>query len=281
MKIKRTYYQIISCCFFSLLGLQIKLALLNGNIENIVFFRSFFGTLILFCFIILSKKKIISLVTTKKLKIHFLRSIFGILAMYFGYKSLIYLSLAQASTIGFTKVFFACIFSSFIFSEKINFSTLLLILIGFSGILFITNPGEINNKTGLYMSLFSAISVSGGIISISYLSKKEETTNILFFHSLLSSIIFFIIFWQKIDFRISEELTSYIFLTITALLGQYFNTESYKYSETKDIVILSYSRIIFSTLLGFMFLNEKLTLLNIAGILLIIFTTFIVQRKTN
>ena len=92
---------------------------------------------------------------------------------------------------------------------------------------------------------------------------------------------FFIIFWQKIDFRISEELTSYIFLTITALLGQYFNTESYKYSKTKDIVILSYSRIIFSTLLGFMFLNEKLTLLNIAGILLIILTTFIVQRKTN
>jgi drug/metabolite transporter (DMT)-like permease len=281
MNIQKTYYQIISCGFFSLLGLQIKLNLLINNIENIVFFRSFFGTLILFSFIIFSKNKIVSLVTKKKLEIHLLRSVFGTLAMYFGYKSLIYLSLAQASTIGFTKVFFTCIFSSFVFSEKIDFPTFLIIFIGFTGIIFITNPGEIYNKTGLYMSLFSAICVSGGIISISHLSKKERTTNILFYHSLISSIIFFIIFKQKINFEISGELVNYVLLTITALLGQYFNTESYKYSETKDIVILGYSRIIFSTLLGFMFLNERLTILSLAGILLVIFTTFIIQRKIN
>ena len=88
MNIQKTYYQIISCGFFSLLGLQIKLNLLINNIENIVFFRSFFGTLILFSFIIFSKNKIVSLVTKKKLEIHLLRSVFGTLAMYFGYKSL-------------------------------------------------------------------------------------------------------------------------------------------------------------------------------------------------
>ena len=41
----KDYYQIFSCFFFSLLGYQIKLELLTNSIENIVFYRSFFGTL--------------------------------------------------------------------------------------------------------------------------------------------------------------------------------------------------------------------------------------------
>ena len=165
--------------------------------------------------------------------------------MYFGYNALKYLSLAQASTIGFSKVFFTCIISSVIFSEKLNFKIFFLIFFGLLGILLITNPDQINSQTGLYMSLFSALCVSGGIISISYLSKREET-RIILYHSLISTVIFFILFLKKINFEINQNLVNLFILTITALIGQYFNTESYKESETKNIVILSYTRIIFS-----------------------------------
>ena len=40
--------------------------------------------------------------------------------MYFGYKALIYISLSQATTIGFTKVFFTVILSSIFLNEKIG-----------------------------------------------------------------------------------------------------------------------------------------------------------------
>ena len=93
------FYQIISCFFFALLGLQIKLQLEESSIEDIVFYRSLFGTLILFFFIIFRKDNIKNVFKTKNFNIHLIRSIFGILAMFFGYKSLIYLSLAQASTL--------------------------------------------------------------------------------------------------------------------------------------------------------------------------------------
>ena len=39
--------------------------------------------------------------------------------MYFGYKALTYISLSQATTIGFTKVFFTVILSSIFLNEKI------------------------------------------------------------------------------------------------------------------------------------------------------------------
>ena len=129
------------------------------------------------------------------------------------------------------------------------------------------------------MSLFSALCVSGGIISISYLSKREETKIILFYHSLISTVIFFILFLKKINFEINQNLVNFFILTITALIGQYFNTESYKESETKNIVILSYTRIIFSVIFGYIFFEENLTSLNILGIIVVIISSFMVQRK--
>ncbi len=279
MKSLKPYYQIISCFFFALLGLQVKLLLEKSNIENIVFFRSILGFLILFFLLFISNKKILDCFKTKNIKIHILRAIFGIFAMFYGYKSLMYLSLAQASTIGFSKVFFTCIFSALIFSENFNLRTFFLIILGFIGIILITNPTQINSWVGLSMSIFSAICVSGGIISISYLSKKDKTATILFYHSLISTIIFFIVFKKEISFELNQNLFKFFFLTVTALLGQYFNTESYKNSVTKNIVILSYSRIVFSAIFGFIFFNEEMSILNILGIITVILSSFLVQKK--
>ena len=199
--------------------------------------------------------------------------------MYYGYKSLIYLTLAQASTIGFSKVFFTCILSIFFLSEKLSIKTFLLIILGFLGILLITNPNQISEGVGVYMSLFSAICVAGGIISISYLSKREETITILLYQSVISTLVFFIFLRNNISLQLDFSTISYFLITVTALLGQFFNTESYKNFKTNNIVILSYTRIIFSSILGFLFFDEKIGMFGLLGILLVILTTFKIQKK--
>ena len=108
MKKFSVYNQIISCIFFSLLGLQVKLLLDKVNIETIVFFRSFIGLFIVLILSIILRKGI-KIIQTSNIKIHILRSIFGTLAMYFGYRSLNYITLSEATSIGFTKVFFTSI----------------------------------------------------------------------------------------------------------------------------------------------------------------------------
>lgn len=129
------------------------------------------------------------------------------------------------------------------------------------------------------MSLFSAICVSGGIISISYLSKKDRTMTILFYHSLFSSLIFFTIFNHKIIFDNNFLIFKYLILTVTALIGQFFNTESYKNDLTQKVVILGYSRIIFSTILGVIILDDQISWTNLLGISIVILTTFLVQKN--
>ena len=122
MKNYSDYYQIFSCFFFSLLGYQIKLELLTNSVENIVFYRSFFGSLLLLSFFFFNiKESFAKDINSNKIFIHILRSIFGVLAMYFGYNSLNYLTLSQASTISFTKVFFSSILAFIVFKEKISY----------------------------------------------------------------------------------------------------------------------------------------------------------------
>ena len=279
MKKLKDYYQIFSCFFFSLLGYQIKLELLTNSIENIVFYRSFFGTVILLIFFIFNiKESLTKDFNSDNIFLHILRSIFGVLAMYFGYNSLNYLTLSQASTVSFTKVFFSSILAFLIFKEKISHLVFFLLVIGFIGVILTSEPQNFNNNLGLYMALFSAFCVSGGIISISYLSKHENTKKILLYHSFLSSIIFFCLFNKSITFDFSN-FQNYLTITITAIIGQYFNTESYKDSPTNNVMILSYSRIIFSTALGFFLMNENLSFSNILGVIIIILTSFMIKKK--
>ena len=270
--------QIISCVFFSLLGLQVKLLLVKVNIETIVFYRSLIGLIIILIFSIILKRGI-KIVKTSNIKIHIVRSIFGTLAMYFGYRSLNYISLSEATSIGFTKVFFTSILAFFFLKEKLRIFSFILILIGFMGVYLIALPTQTSNLIGFYMSLFSAICVAGGIISISFLAKVEDTLTVIIYHSLFSSIVFFLFFKNQIEFNLYENYLPIILLTFTALAGQYFNSESYKYGETNKVVILSYSRIVFSTLLGFFFLDEKISYITVSGILVIILTTYFVKKN--
>ena len=277
MKKNKLLFQLISCFLFSLLGLQIKILASNNSIETIVFYRSFIGTIILYFLFLFYKKKFV-VARNKNIKFHILRSLFGVLAMYFGYKALTFIPLSLASTIGFTKVFFASLMSWFILKERLEIKNFFLILLGFSGVYFITLPSTVSEIDGIILSLLSSIFVSGGIITVSYLTKKETTMNILIFHSAISSILTFLIFFDGISFHIQESFFSLFLLTITALTAQYFNVESYRDEKASLIILIGYTRIIFSTILGFLFLEEKISFLALFGILVIILTTFFVQK---
>ena len=279
---KKAIFQIISCFFFALLGLQIKKFSSNTNIESIVFFRSLLGSIIIITFVILFKRKDISSFTgIQNFRIFILRSIFGTCAMYFGYKALTYISLSQATTIGFTKVFFTVILSSIFLNEKIGKKNIVFVLIGFLGVYLIADPGYTDINIGIYLSIFSAFAVSGGIISIVFLTKKENTLKILFLNSLISAFIYAIIFFDKISIDLNMSSWFFVSITCTALLGQYFNTESYKHENASRIILMSYSRIIFASVFGYSFLNETLSFNDLLGFLIIVITTIIVSKKNK
>ena len=127
---------------------------------------------------------------------------------------------------------------------------------------------------GSFYAAVSALFVAAGIISVSFLSKKNAPMTILFYNSLFASIISYVIFYGEIQLLSNiNVLQSLILITLTALLGQYFNAISYKDTQANVIVLFGYSRILFSFILGFLFLNEQLGLNFFLGFILILLST--------
>ena len=114
--------------------------------------------------------------------------------MYFGYRSLNYITLSEATSIGFTKVFFTSILA-FLFSKKIKFIFIASCFSRILGVYLIALPTQTSNLQGIYMSIFSAICVAGGIISISFLAKIEDTLTVMIYHSFFLPL--FSNFFQK------------------------------------------------------------------------------------
>ena len=273
--LKKQFYQILSCCFFSILGMQIKLLSGAINVETIVFFRSLFGLLVLIIIIILRYlKDNQNLLKTQDFLIQLLRGVFGTFGMFFGYKSITLIPLAQASTISYIKVFFVAFLAYIFLKEKIKYQIVFCSIIGFVGIFFITNPDNFMSFKGSFYATISALFVAAGIISVSFLSKKNAPVTILFYNSLFASIISCVIFNGEIQLVSNiNVLQSLILITLTALLGQYFNAISYKDTQANVIVLFGYSRILFSFTLGFFFLDEQLGLNFFIGLILILLST--------
>lgn len=280
-KIKSSNLQIISCLFFSLLGLQIKILSDDINIEIIVFFRSLLGSIILGLIILKKNSKTKNFFKTENFNFLFLRSVFGVLAMYFSFSALTLIPLAQASTIAFTKVFFVGILAIIFFKEKIKIETFLVSVIGFYGVYILTDPTQFENFQGTFFALIGSFFVALGIIITKFLSKKNSSLTILFYHSLFATIISFLFFFSylKIYNFFFIEFLQLILITLTAITGQFFNVESYKKNHSNIIVVFGYTRVVFSFILGYIFLNEQLSVQTILGIILIILSTLFLSKR--
>lgn len=271
--------QILSSFFFAILGMQIKILSELLSIETIVFYRCLLGTILLLIFIMMrSNTKRRSFLKTTNWPIQLLRACFGTLAMFFGYSSLTMIPLAQASTLSFTKVFFVSFLAYFFLKEKIRYQIIYFSVIGFLGIYMIINPEEFKNLNGSLLALISAFFVAAGIISVSFLAQTNNTITILFYHSLFSTILSLIFFYIKIDIIEMETFIFLLIVTLTALVGQYFNASSYRKSEANIVVLFGYVRIVFAIIIGFLVFGENIGFNFFVGLLFIILSSVLTSR---
>ena len=128
----------LSVCAFSLMDLIIKWTA-DYPLGQVVFFRGFFG--IVFYFFVIPKNRINNFYQTKRVFLHFLRCFVGLIAMVAIFIALRNLPLATVVSISFAAPIFTTIFSIFFLSERVGIYRWLAVVIGFVGILIITEPG--------------------------------------------------------------------------------------------------------------------------------------------
>ena len=203
----------LSVCAFSIMDLIIKWTS-DYPLGQVVFFRGFFG--IIFYFFIIPKNRIKNFYQTKRVVMHLLRCLIGLIAMIAIFIALRNLPLATVVSISFAAPIFTTMFSIFFLSEKVGVYRWLAVIIGFIGILIITEPGFEDLNIYYIFPIIFCIGLSYVAVAIRQLSSTEPVWLISFFSSFSIMILSFFTFYQN---WIMPNLIDLILLSMIGILG--------------------------------------------------------------
>jgi drug/metabolite transporter (DMT)-like permease len=269
-------YMFLSICGFSLMDIIVKWSV-DYPIGQILFFRGFFG--IVFYFFIIPKNRIHNFYLTKRPGLHLLRSISGLIAIVAIFIALRELPLATVVSISFAAPVFTTIFSIFLLSERVGIYRWLAVIVGFIGILIITEPGISELNIYYIFPIIFCLGLSYVAITLRQLSTTEPVWLISLFFSIAITLLslFTIPFgWAM------PSLNHFMILSLIGIFGGVSNlwlSQSYKYSEVSLVTPLKYLTLVFAIIFGYFIWDEIPTIKTLIGSFLVIISTLIIFRR--
>ncbi len=266
----------LSICAFSIMDVIVKWSV-DYPIGQVLFFRGFFG--IVFYFFIIPKNRLHDFYITKRAGLHFLRCFSGLIALVAIFIALRSLPLATVVSISFAAPIFTTIFSIFLLSERVGIYRWLAVIIGFIGILIITEPGITNLNIYYIFPIIFCLGLSYVAITIRQLSTSEPVWLISFYFSLSITLLSFFTIPQG---WIMPDLKDFLILSMIGIFGGVANlwlSQSYKYSEVSLVTPLKYLALVFAIIFGYFIWNEIPTIKTLIGALLVIVSTMIIFRR--
>ena len=269
-------YMFLSICAFSLMDVIVKWSV-EYPIGQVLFFRGFFG--IVFYFFIIPKNRLHNFYVTKRSGLHFLRCISGLIALVAIFIALRKLPLATVVSISFAAPIFTTIFSIFLLNEKVGIFRWMAVIVGFIGIIIITEPGISQLNIYYIFPIIFCLGLSYVAITIRQLSSSEPVWLISFYFSLSITLLSFLTIPQG---WVMPSFNHLILLSLIGIFGGVANlwlSQSYKYSEVSLVTPLKYLALVFAIIFGYFIWDEIPTLKTLMGALLVIISTLIIFRR--
>ena len=266
----------LSVCAFSLMDIIVKWSD-NFPLGQVLFFRGFFG--IIFYFFVIPKDRIHNFYKTQRPGLHFLRCISGLIALVAIFIALRKLPLATVVSISFAAPIFTTIFSIFLLSEKVGIFRWLAVIVGFVGILIITEPGISQMNVYYIFPIIFCLGLSYVAITIRQLSSTEPVWLISFYFSLSITLLSFLTIPQG---WVMPSLNHFALLSLVGIFGGVANlwlSQSYKYSEVSLVTPLKYLALVFAIIFGYFIWEEIPTIKTLIGAFLVIISTLIIFRR--
>ena len=270
------FYMFISVCAFSLMDVIVKWSE-DYPVGQVLFFRGFCGVIpILF---LIPKDRYLDFYKTTRPFLHFKRCLAGLIALVSIFIALRNLPLATGVSITFAAPIFTTIFSIFLLNEKVGLYRWLAVLVGFVGIIIISEPGFSSLNLYYIYPIIFCLGLSYVAIAIRKLSSTEPVWLISFFFSFSIMLLSFLSFYQN---WILPSLIDLFLLSLIGILGGLANlwlSQSYKLSEVSLVTPLKYLALVFAIIFGYFIWDEVPTFKTLLGAGLVILSSFIIFRR--
>jgi len=276
MKLTAKQWMGIAVISFCIMAIGVKEMSSEINSSQIIFFRSIIGlaTLLIFFKTKLSKPSFIII------REHLFRNVFHLMGQYGWIMGIIYLPLAEVTAIEFSVPIWILIIAFLFLKEKLTFSKLISISLGFVGVLFILRPGFGIISTNSIIVLLSAISYAIAHTSTKKLTILYSPLDIVFIMCLIQipiSFCFTLNNWATPNLNDSFWL---VIVGVSATTAHFTMAKAMKTDDISSIISLDYFRLPILILAGILFYNEDFKSVYLIGGTLIFIGNLVTKKTT-
>ena len=278
LKNKSVILMLFSAFTFSAMQIIVKLLPQIPLMEK-VFFRNFICLII--AYFIIKKNKLSFFGLKENRKYLFYRYLFGFTGLILFFYATTQMLAADAAILNKLSPVFVIILAHYFLKEKINKTKLIVLAVSVIGALLVIKPQFNSSVVPAAASFVSAVLSGAAYMFIGMIDDKESVYTTVFYFSFFSSLSCVPFFFFDFVLPGYYELMLLVLLGVFAALGQIALTFAYTGCPASEISIYDYSNIIFSSVLGFIFLKEVPDLLSIAGGVLILSASVYLYIKTK
>ena len=254
-----------SAVCFSLMAFCVKWATCELPPFEIVFFRSFFGLLLVLPFIFRGKIPLWGVERPKLI----LRGISGCLALLLHFYTISKLELGMAIMLNYTAPIFTVILAIFFLHERPSLPLLFLVFLAFAGVILLNSGSGVSWNPNVWLALLSSVFAAIAYVSIRTIRHRESPFTVIFYFTLISTLgsLFFIHGWKWPGLQAWFLMAGVV---ISSFYGQLWMTTAYRRAPTYLVTPFQYLHPVLSFLYGWFFWNDKITWQTIFGVFLII-----------
>ena len=233
---------------FALMGLLVRLAGELPTFEK-VFSRNSVATVVAFIMLIRSGYNWEN-IGRKNWVLLLLRSSCGFIGVICNFYAIDHMNIADASILNKLSPFFAILLSFIILQEKPVIMDILTTVVAFIGAIFVVKP------SANFAFVVAMIGVMGGLMAgIAYALVRKMTGGGV-------KGMFIVFFFSAFSMLLGSGFS--------AMVGQICITKAYTYAPAKEISVYDYTQVIYSALLGFIFVGQMPDVLSFIGYIIII-----------
>ncbi len=256
---------LLSELMFASMGATVKSVTAELPSEMAVFMRNLFGLMVL---LPLLWRGGIDGLKTQITGLHLLRALAGVAAMYCFFYALSHLPLAEGMLLKMTAPLFMPLIAWQWLQEPLRRRVLLAIGFGFLGVVLVLNPhGGVNEVAGV--GLLGGLLAALAMVTVRRLGRTESSLRVVFYFTFFSTLISSVpMLWS---WQTPNQLQWILLFLIGALgtLGQLLLTRGYSIAAASNVSPFTYFSVIFGAIYGYLFWNETLNILFVAGALMI------------
>lgn len=269
---------VAASAFFACMHASVRYVAADMHPWEVGFFRNLFGFLV---FAPVMMRSGIALLRTDRLMLHVVRGSLNGVSMLCWFYALAVMPLAEATSVSLTGPLFVTLGAIFFLGEKVRARRWFALGAGVVGTLIIIRPGIEEISDGALLVLASGLLVAGSKMIAKTLARTDGTMTIVAYLSLIMTIVTFIpamFVWRTPTL---VELGWLALIGVLGSIGHLLVIRAYKYADVSAVEPVTFSRLVFAALAGYLVFGEIPDIwIWVGGGIIVAATSYIAHRET-